>query len=256
MNYTVNKLATLSGVTIRTLRFYDEIDLLKPAFVAENGYRYYQEKELLKLQQILFFREVDFELKDIKTILADPAFDQVKARHEHKKALREQIDRTKKLIRTIETTIGKLEGKEPFHEDDLFDGLVKTLKENQQKTEESWVKYQGEKGKAQIEETRRTTKGWSVTDWQIFMKEITDILNALAALITQNVTHEAEETQGLIKKHFDLVSTTCFYDKESYLKFASYLEDPEQITKLQTIHPDLAVFMATAMKAFAEKNLE
>lgn len=255
MNYTVNKLAVLSGVTVRTLRFYDQIDLLKPASVAENGYRSYQEKELLKLQQILFFREVGFELKDIKAILADPTFDQVKALHEHKKALREQIDRTKKLIRTIETTIGKLEGKEPFHEDDIFDGLVNNLKANQQKTEAAWIKYQGEKGKEQIEETRVTTKDWTTTDWQEFMKEINTILNSLTTLITQNTTHEAPETQELIRKHFKLISTTCSYDKESYLKFASYLEDPEQITKLATIHPGLAIFMATAMKIFAEQNL-
>lgn len=69
MNYTINKLALLSGVTVRTLRFYDEIGLLKPAHVAENGYRYYGQKELLLLQQILFFREIGFDLKQIQDII-------------------------------------------------------------------------------------------------------------------------------------------------------------------------------------------
>lgn len=65
MAYTVNKLAKCSGVSARTLRFYDEIGLLKPAYVGDNDYRYYEEEQLLMLQQILFYRELGFPLNDI-----------------------------------------------------------------------------------------------------------------------------------------------------------------------------------------------
>lgn len=65
MPYTVNKLAKLSGVSVRTLHFYDEVGLLKPAYYVENNYRYYEEEQLLLLQQILFYRELGFQLNDI-----------------------------------------------------------------------------------------------------------------------------------------------------------------------------------------------
>ena len=69
MAYTVKKLAAMSGVSVRTLHFYDEVGLLKPAYVGANGYRFYEEAQLLTLQQILFYRELGFELKQIKRIL-------------------------------------------------------------------------------------------------------------------------------------------------------------------------------------------
>ncbi len=63
MQFTVKQLSKLAGVSVRTLHYYDEIGLLKPSFIKENGYRYYEEKELLKLQQVLFFRELEFPLE-------------------------------------------------------------------------------------------------------------------------------------------------------------------------------------------------
>ena len=75
MTYSVKQLARLSGVTVRTLHFYDEIGLLEPAFVGANGYRFYQEKQVLTLQQILFFRELGFGLKEIERLLGRGKFD-------------------------------------------------------------------------------------------------------------------------------------------------------------------------------------
>lgn len=77
MSYTVNKIAKLSGVSIRTLHYYDEIGLLKPAYYGENNYRYYEEKQLLLLQQILFYRELDFQLVDIQKVLSSDGFDKI-----------------------------------------------------------------------------------------------------------------------------------------------------------------------------------
>ena len=74
MAYTVQQLADLASVSIRTLHYYDEIGLLKPSYIAENGYRYYEDKELLLLQQILFFRELEFSLEDIQRILNRPDY--------------------------------------------------------------------------------------------------------------------------------------------------------------------------------------
>ena len=85
MSYTVKKLARISGVSPRTLRFYDEIGLLKPAFYGDNQYRYYEEEQLLLLQQILFYRELDLPLNDIQGIVHSNDFNKIEALQSHRK---------------------------------------------------------------------------------------------------------------------------------------------------------------------------
>ena len=102
MPYTVNKLARLSGVSSRTLRFYDEIGLLKPAFYGENQYRYYEEEQLLMLQQILFFRELGFPLSDIQRIIACDDFNKIESLNMHKSLLQSSLEKTETLIKTID----------------------------------------------------------------------------------------------------------------------------------------------------------
>ena len=108
MAYTINQLAKLSGVSTRTLRFYDEIGLLAPAFYGENHYRYYKEEQLLMLQQILFFRELGFPLNDIQRILSSDDFDKIESLKAHKSMLQSSLDRTATLIKTIDKTISHL----------------------------------------------------------------------------------------------------------------------------------------------------
>src|SRR5512143_296680 len=100
--YTVQQLARLAGVSARTLRHYDHIGLLKPSARSAAGYRLYGEADLLRLQQILFFRELDFPLADIQGILDEPGFDQVKALHAHRRLLQQEADRLERLLKTIE----------------------------------------------------------------------------------------------------------------------------------------------------------
>ena len=105
MAYTVKKLSELSGVTIRTLHFYEEIGLLKPAYHGSNGYRYYEEKELLQLQQILFFKELGFSLKQIQKVLGRDDFDQLSALYSHRKSLNQEWEKIGQLLKTIDKTI-------------------------------------------------------------------------------------------------------------------------------------------------------
>src|SRR5678809_397444 len=102
MAHTVKKLAAMSGVSVRALHFYDEVGLLKPAYHGVNGYRFYEEPQLLTLQQILFYRELGFELKQIKRILDRADFEKVAALESHRKVLRKNLARTQTLIRTID----------------------------------------------------------------------------------------------------------------------------------------------------------
>ncbi len=110
MSYTVNQLAKISGISSRTLRFYDEISLLKPARYGDNNYRYYEEEQLLLLQQILFFRELGFPLSDIQEFMSNPGFDKIKTLGEHKKSLQRSLEKTGMLIKTIDKTVSYLKG--------------------------------------------------------------------------------------------------------------------------------------------------
>jgi DNA-binding transcriptional MerR regulator len=113
----------MSGVSVRTLHFYDEKRLLKPAYLGANGYRYYEEPQLLTLQQILFFRELGFELKEIKRILGRADFETVAALEAHRQVLRENVNRTQRLILTIDKTIQHLKGNQPMHGAEMFEGF-------------------------------------------------------------------------------------------------------------------------------------
>ena len=101
MAYTVTKLAKISGVSVRTLHWYDEVELLKPAYYGANGYRYYEEEQLLILQQILFFRELGFELQQIRRVLRRSDFDKMVALSSHRQVLQKNIEKTKKLIKKV-----------------------------------------------------------------------------------------------------------------------------------------------------------
>jgi DNA-binding transcriptional MerR regulator len=124
MSYTVKKLAKLSGTSIRTLRFYDKLGLLKPAYYGENKYRYYEEEQILMLQQILFYRELGFSLNDIQRIINSDDFNKIDALISHKKILAQSLDRTKKLIKTIDQTITHLRGNITMRSEDLFVGFA------------------------------------------------------------------------------------------------------------------------------------
>ncbi len=120
MDYTVKQLATLAGISPRTLRFYDEIGLLKPEKVGENRYRYYGEESLLRLQQILFYRELDLDLGKIRQIMEDGKYSGVKALEEHRRALEKRIERYQRLIETIDETILHVQGEKRMDDKSLF----------------------------------------------------------------------------------------------------------------------------------------
>ena len=123
MAYTVKQVAAMSGVSVRTLHFYDETGLLEPAYHGANGYRFYEEPQLLTLQQILFYRELGFELKRIKQILGRADFEKVAALQSHRKVLQKNLSRTRTLIETIDKTIQHLKGIKKMKSKEMFAGF-------------------------------------------------------------------------------------------------------------------------------------
>jgi DNA-binding transcriptional MerR regulator len=133
MAYTVKELAKISGVSVRTLHWYDEIGLLKPAYHGANSYRYYEEVQLLLLQQILFFRELGFNLNDISKLLSQNDFDNIKALYAHRKVLEKDIVRKNSLIATIDKTIQHLRGKQVMKDEELAE--IYFAKESEQQSQ-------------------------------------------------------------------------------------------------------------------------
>jgi DNA-binding transcriptional MerR regulator len=123
MDYTVKQVAAMSGLSVRTLHFYDEMALLKPAYTKANGYRIYQQPQLLMLQQILFYRELGFELKRIKKILGQRKFEKIAALESHRQVLEKNVTRTRTLIETIDKTISHLKGTKKMKSEELFTGF-------------------------------------------------------------------------------------------------------------------------------------
>lgn len=121
----MKQISKIAGITPRTLHYYDEIGLLKPAQIGENGYRYYTEESLLRLQQILLYKELDMPLENIRRVLGAQEFNVVAALEHHKKELRNRIARLELLCDTVDQTLDHLKGIKPMKDYQLFKGLTK-----------------------------------------------------------------------------------------------------------------------------------
>ncbi|MGN0262166.1 MAG: MerR family transcriptional regulator [Eggerthellaceae bacterium] len=127
MEYSVNALTKLSGASARTLRYYDEIGLLKPSRIAQSGYRMYGPQEVDRLQQILFYRELGFPLKDIQALLEDPDFDKLRAFENHLQALEAKRSRLDALIANVNKSISALKGDAKMTDKEKFQGFGEKL---------------------------------------------------------------------------------------------------------------------------------
>jgi DNA-binding transcriptional MerR regulator len=127
MEYSGNKVTKMSGVSARTLRYYDEIGLLKPVRVASSGYRVYGQGELDVLQQILFYRELGFPLDEIKKLMAAPGFDREQAFESHLAELHKKRERLDALILNVTRSIAAMKGETAMPDDEKFEGFKQSL---------------------------------------------------------------------------------------------------------------------------------
>jgi len=251
MAYTVKKLAQLSGVSIRTLHFYDEIDLLKPAYYGENNYRYYEEEQLLMLQQILFYRELDLPLNEIQKILASDEFDKIKALKSHKIILEANLDRTSRLIETIDKTIKHLRGEKMVKLDEIFKGFS----EEKQKIYENFLIEQGVNPSV-IKEVNSKIKNWTKDEWLANKKEADEIYAKLAESIDQGLSPESPQVQALIDAHYKMTTKFWIPNKESFIGLSEFYKSHPDFEKYyDAIHPQLLEFLSAAMKIYAEEKL-
>jgi DNA-binding transcriptional MerR regulator len=159
MEYSGNKVTKMSGVSARTLRYYDEIGLLKPLRVASSGYRIYGEAELDTLQQILFYRELGFTLDEIKNLLSAPCFDREQAFESHLDELHKKRERLDALIRNVTKSITAMKGEITMSNEEKFEGFKQSLIDENEKKYGAEVR--GKYGDEIVDESSARLKGLS-----------------------------------------------------------------------------------------------
>lgn len=257
MVYTVTKLAKISGVSIRTLHWYDEIGLLKPAYYGANGYRYYEEDQLLVLQQILFFRELGFELKQIDSILKRSDFDRVAALSSHRKVLQQNVERMKKLIQTIDKTIEHLKGSKKMKEQEMYLGFSK---EKQSEYQKYLINRfgNGDEIKNSMEETVANFENCNKEEFEKSKVEWDEICRALVKQWKNQAVAGSSEVQKIIQRHYKWLQRYWVPDRKTYPQVGEQyigFEWKEAFEPYDSEHPKLAKFLAKGMKIFAEKEL-
>lgn len=228
MEYTVQKLAKLAGISSRTLRYYDEIDLLKPARINSSGYRIYGQKEVDTLQQILFYRELGVELTQIKEIITNPAFDGTKALQEHQQKLLEKRAQLDALIANVNNTIAATEGRITMSDKEKFEGFKKNMIEENEKKygKEIREKY----GEETVEASNAKMMNMTQEEYDEVTKLAEDVNNTLAkAMETGDPAGElAQKTAELHKKW--LTYYWKDYSKEAHAGLSQMYVDDERFT--------------------------
>jgi MerR family transcriptional regulator, thiopeptide resistance regulator len=253
MAYTVTKLAKISGVSVRTLHWYDEVDLLKPAYNGANGSRYYEEEQLLILQQILFFRELGFELKQIQKLLVRGDFDKIVALSSHRQVLMKNLQRTRKLIKTIDITIEHLQGTKKMKESEIYYGFSK---EKQAEYERQLIDRFGDKVKVSIAESHQNVKNWTKPDWNKSKTEFDEICKELTNLIGKRSKANSQEVQNIVRRHYQWLRKFWTPNKESYSGHGQFIVESELRKAYEAYHPQLPEFIAEAIQVFAELELK
>ena len=201
MKMQINEFAKLTGVSVRTLHYYDEIGLLKPAFVDEqNGYRFYDENSLLRMQEILFYRELDFELKSIAEILSSPDYDKQKAIAEQRKLL---ILKKKRLERIIDALDGATKGKIIMN---VFDN---TNYETARKQYENEAKERFGETEAYKEHAEKTAD-YSKDKWQTVNDGLMVVFAKFAECKQNGNSADSGEAQALVKELRDYITENYY----------------------------------------------
>jgi len=253
MEYTVQKLGKLAGISTRTLRYYDEIGILKPARINSSGYRIYGEKEVDSLQQILFYRELDVSLDSIKEILTSPSFDGENALREHREKLLEKRNQLDALIANVDKTIALTGGEIKMSNKEKFEGFKKNMVEENEKKygKEIREKY----GKDTVEKSN--AKMMNMTEEQY--DEVTKLNELLTTTLAQAfisgdpASEIAQEAAELHKKW--LLYYWSEYSKEAHAGLAQMYVDDERFTAYyDKERPGTAVFLRDAVFIYTGMN--
>ncbi len=244
--FTVKQMAKMAGVSARTLHYYDEIGLLRPRRNPDNGYRLYGRTAVLRLQQILFLRELGLSLEEIQALLDRPDYNLLQALQGHRQALLARQERLERLIGTVERTISYLKGSIEMESKQLFEGFSEEKqKEYEEEARQRWGDTDA------YRESQRRWKSYTDDDKRKIGEEGEAAYRAiLAAMPYGPASPQAQE--GIARWHQHL---RYFYEptQEILLGLAEmYNDHPDFAATFQRIHPELAAFMRDAIRVYCE----
>jgi DNA-binding transcriptional MerR regulator len=248
--YTVIEVARLSGVSVRTLHHYDEIGLLKPDSVGANGYRYYGREELLRLQQILFHRELGFALDEIASILDAAGFDKAGALRAHRERLQAERRRFGRLVKTIDETLALIEGASDMKETAMFKGFDP----QKQAEHEAWISERY--GADKVATSKAGMKGWKQGDFDAAQADVGEIEAAMAKALTDGLPADCATVRALMKRHHAWVERMWNRKApaEAYAGLGRLYQDhPEFRARYEDRAAGLTDYLAEAMRAYAEE---
>ena len=247
MSYTVKQLSDLAGISIRTLHYYDEVGLLKPESVGANGYRYYGDEALLKLQQILFYRELGLQLSGIKDIINQAGFDVQSALESHQKSLQGRVERLNRLIATVDDTILHLKGKKEMSKKSLFEAFSEEQQEKYQKEAEQMY------DPTIVKASNKKWKAYTAEDKHHIADEGNAAYEAIAAAIPLGATSpQAQAGVELWRKHIDYFWTPNLEQLVGLTEL--YNSDPRFKANFDKIDPRLVEFMREAVGVYVKRK--
>lgn len=247
--FSVKGLAKLAGVSVRTLHHYDKIGLLQPAVRTDANYRYYSEKELLRLQQIMLYKELDFSLSQIAEILDDPEFDILNAMQEHKAALQKRKERIGQLLQTIDSTIDQLKNKnEKMDYNEMYKGFSKEQAEAwQQEAAERW-------GADRVATANQKAMAMTKGEWATLQQKGDEINKALAAAM--ELQPADKKVQELIDAHYEMMGKYFDVTPKIYQCMGDmYVNDERFTAYYDQYRKGLALFLRDAIHAFCEAKV-
>jgi len=251
MVYTVNKLSKLSGVTTRTLRYYDEIGLLKPERVGENGYRIYGQVQVDTLQQILFFRELGFALDEIKEIISSSDFDRKAALQHHLTSLLAKKHQIEALVENVSKTLSAMEGEAIMNDSEKFIGFKNKIIEENEKLYGNEVREKY--GNEAVNASNAKLAGMSQEQWKMQNDLSNEIAEALKAAmeIGDPSCDAAQKACDLHRQWVSMFWKTGTYSKGAHLALAEmYVADERFKAYYEKIADGAAEFFLSAMKIY------
>lgn len=251
--YGIRELSELAGVSARTLRYYDEIGLLKPLYTKESGYRFYGEQELNLLWQILFYRERGFELKEIQRILYQKDYDVVRALEEQLVELEEQKTRLDTLIRTVKQTILYRKGESSMSDQEKFAALKeRAIQENEERYGEE---IRREYGAEKVEMSNQKLRGMSKEMWERFHELEKEIKRQAEQCVLEKASPDSEAAKELVRLHREwLCMTWPVYSAKAHKDVASMYVCDERFRQYYDDKVEgCAAFLKKAVQRWADE---
>ncbi|MGE8203322.1 MerR family transcriptional regulator [Heyndrickxia sp. NPDC080065] len=253
MEYTVQKLGRLAGISTRTLRYYDEIGILKPARINSSGYRIYGQEEVDKLQQILFYRELGVSLDSIKRIVTSPSFDGTKALREHREKLLEKREQLELLIANVDKTLAMREGSINMTDKEKFEGFKqKMIDDNEKKYGEEIRKKYGNKT---IDQSNAKLMNMTQEQYEEVTKLENEVKETLAlAFATGDPASDLAQKAADLHKQW-LTFYWSEYNKDAHAGIAQMYVDDERFKAYYDVkQPGLAEFLRDAIHIYTSRK--